>query len=251
MIGYQHKDARCGVRCLNGGLATSSAGRRLSSTPVSVESEGSLIMRRARRAGSVATAALIVAVMTSCTDGAQPSAPTGTTSTPTLSSPTPTNTTSATTPSATPQSDSEIAATAASTLLRSYFVAVDQVRQDADRPVTDLESVASGTQLTAQKNLLENQRERGLRQLGDTRVIEVTVESVNLDDPATAIVDVCWDVSEVDVVDGSGESVVSPDRKNAGWTRFTVTKAAGQPAPTDGWRVSGGSDLEQEPCVGS
>ena len=64
-------------------------------------------------------------------------------------------------------------------------------------------------------------------------------------------VDVCWDVSDVDIVDGDGKSVVTPERKDVGWTRFTVTNATWDTAPTDGWRVSGGSDLEKEPCVGS
>ena len=46
-------------------------------------------------------------------------------------------------------------------------------------------------------------------------------------------------------------SVVTPERKDVGWTRFTVTNATWETAPSDGWRVSGGSDLEKEPCVGS
>jgi hypothetical protein len=111
--------------------------------------------------------------------------------------------------------------------------------------------VASSTQLTAQKSLLESQRADGLRQLGDTRVAEVSVESVNLDEPATVIVDVCWDVSAVDVVNTSGTSVVSPERKDSGWTRFTVTNLTWESGSTDGWRVSGGSDLGDEPCAGS
>ena len=248
MNAHQGKDATCDVRCWDGGLATSSAGRRLSSTPDMVASEGSLIMRRARRAGSVATAALIVAVMASCASDDTTPLPTPSTSpAPTLTSPVPTTHTA--TP--TPPSDSEVAAEAATALLRTYFATVDRVRQDPQRPASDLDAVASSSQLTAQKGLLENQRVDGLRQLGDTRVIEVSVESVNLDDPATAVVDVCWDVSAVDIIDESDKSVVSPERKDLGWTRFTVTNTTWASAPTDGWRVSGGSDLEKAPCAGS
>jgi len=144
-----------------------------------------------------------------------------------------------------------MAADAVADLLRTYFATVDQVRQDPTRSASDLDTVASSSQLTAQKNLLESQRADGLRQLGDTQVAEVSVESVNLDDPATVIVDVCWDVSAVDVVDSRGTSVVTPERRDSGWTRFTVTNLTWEAGSTDGWRVSGGSDLENEPCAGS
>jgi hypothetical protein len=111
--------------------------------------------------------------------------------------------------------------------------------------------VASSSQLTAQKNLLKSQRDGGLLQVGDTKIVELNVESVSLDSPATALIDVCWDVSGVDIVDADGKSVVSPDRKDVGWTRFTVTNDKWDSAPTEGWRVSGGSDLENAPCAGS
>jgi len=136
-------------------------------------------------------------------------------------------------------------------MVRQYFETVGQVRQDPKRPASDLDAVASSTQLLAQKNLLKRQRADGLHQVGITQVVRLKVQSVSLDDPATAVIDVCWDVSGVDVVDRSGKSVVTPERKDVGWTRFTVTNAAWETAPTDGWRVSGGSDLEKEPCVGS
>ena len=89
------------------------------------------------------------------------------------------------------------------------------------------------------------------KSFGATKVVELKVESVSLDDPATAYVDVCWDVSGVDIVDADGKSVVTGERKNVGWTRFVVTNPEWQTAPTDGWRVSSGSDLEKEPCAAS
>jgi hypothetical protein len=136
-------------------------------------------------------------------------------------------------------------------MVRQYFETVGQVRQDPKRPASDLDAVASSTQLLAQKNLLKRQRADGLHQVGITQVVRLKVQSVSLDDPATAVIDVCWDVSGVDVVDGDGKSVVTPERKDVGWTRLTVTNATWETAPTDGWRVSGGSDLGKEPCVGS
>lgn len=203
------------------------------------------VMTYARRVTGVATAALTVVALGACSDGgndpaASPSASQSTSSSPTTA-----------TSSMTPPSESEIASESVSALVRHYFTTVDSVRQDPKRPETELDAVASSTELTAQKNLLRSQREDGLHQVGETKLVQVNVESVSLDDPATALVDVCWDVSEVDVLDEDGKSVVTPDRKVVGWTRLTVTNTTWTTTPIDGWRVSGGSDLEKAPCVGS
>jgi len=184
---------------------------------------------------------LLVALTACADDGNDPAAPG--TSAPSTPAPT--------TSSSTPPSESEIASEAASAMVRQYFKTVGLVRQDPKRPASDLDTVASSTQLLAQKNLLKRQRADGLHQTGITKVVKLNVQSVSLDDPATAVIDVCWDVSGVDVVDRSGKSVVTPERKDVGWTRFTVTNTKWETAPTDGWRVSGGSDLDKEPCVGS
>jgi hypothetical protein len=183
---------------------------------------------------------LLVALTACADDGNDPAAP-GTSA---PSTPAPTS-------SSTPPSESEIASEAASAMVRQYFETVGLVRQDPKRPASDLDAVASSTQLLAQKNLLKRQRADGLHQTGMTKVVKLSVQSVSLDDPATAVIDVCWDVSGVDVIDRSGKSVVAPERKDVGWTRFTVTNAKWKTAPTDGWRVSGGSDMEKEPCAGS
>lgn len=150
-----------------------------------------------------------------------------------------------------PLSDSEKASIAASSVLRRYFSTVDRARQDTSVPPADLDGVASSAQLAAQENLLRSQRDDGLRQLGETKMVEVQVESISLGMPATALIDVCWDVRDVDVVDSDGNSVVSPERKAVGWTRYTVTNDTWDSAPEDGWRVSGGADLKKAPCIAS
>lgn len=150
-----------------------------------------------------------------------------------------------------PSSDSDVASEAASATLRRYFETVDLVRQDPKRPASDLDSVASSTELAAQKNLLRSQRSDGLHQVGSTEVVKLTVQSISLDDPATVVIDACWDVTGVDVIDRRGKSVVTPERKNVGWTRLTVTNTKWKTAPSYGWRVSGGSDLDKTPCAGS
>lgn len=201
------------------------------------------MMARARATSALASAALLMAAMTSCSDGDLHEV--------TTRPAPPSNSHASRSDSSSLLSESEIASEAASNSVRQFFATVDLLRQTSKHPETDLEAVASSTELTAQKNLLTSQREGGLKQVGETKLVEVDVESVSLDSPVTAVVDVCWDVSAVDILDGAGESVVTPERSDVGWTRLTVTNESWNTEPTDGWRVSGGSDLEKEPCVGS
>ncbi|MFC6697267.1 hypothetical protein [Nocardioides daphniae] len=101
------------------------------------------------------------------------------------------------------------------------------------------------------RNLISGEREKGHRAVGNVELVQVNVESVSLDRPATALVDVCWDATDADVVDSNGTSIVSPDRKDVGWTRLTVTNTKWDKDPSGGWRVSGGRDLEKAPCASS
>jgi hypothetical protein len=155
-------------------------------------------------------------------------------------------------------SETVVASDAAATIVRTYYPTVDALRQDPERAAQELESVTASTQLAAQKKLLESQRKQRLHQVGNTKIIKLETRSISLDnsDPAagkvpTAIVDVCWDVSSVDVVDDSGESVVTPDRAAIGWTRFSVANYDWPSNPADGWRVAGGEDLKKAPCDAS
>lgn len=161
------------------------------------------------------------------------------------------------TPDPTPTSDTDVASYAAADTVRDYFSVLDKLRQDSGRSLDDLRKVATSTQLTTQSRLLENERAKKLRQVGDTELPDVKVESVNLDnsDPdagkvPTVMVDVCWDVSDADLVNASGKSVVSPDRVDMGWTRYTVANYDYQTDPMTGWRVASGKDLQQPPCDG-
>ena len=100
--------------------------------------------------------------------------------------------------------------------------------------------------------------DQGQRQTGTTAISELKVQSVNLDnsDPdagkvPTVVIDVCWDVSKVDVLDKSGKSIVSPTRPDTGWTRYTVANYDYAADPTGGWRVATGQDLKKTPCAAS
>lgn len=196
-----------------------------------------------------ATGALVlvaVAACASCSSDADPA-------------PSPTVDTSAsasTSPTASPTSASEAASAAAEDVVRRYFVVLDDLRQHPAKPERLLSSVATSTQLAAQKRLIASEREQGLRQVGATGIAEWTVQSVNLDnaDPSagkvpTVTVDVCWDVSGADLVDKSGTSVVSQNRASTGWTRYTVANYHWSENPAAGWRIATSQDLKQMPCA--
>jgi hypothetical protein len=137
--------------------------------------------------------------------------------------------------------------------MERYFTVLDELRTEPSSDLAKLETVATRTQLNAARTLVRTHRDRDQRQVGETRIAESTVQSINLDnsDPAagkvpTVVVDVCWDVSKVDVLDEDGKSIISPDRPDTGWTRYTVANYDYTANPTGGWRVANGQDLKQD-----
>jgi len=193
------------------------------------------------------TAALLLATATGCEADSED---------PPNTAPSSTEPATATT-SANP-SDSELASQSATTLVRQYYVVRDELRQQPDTPLGRLKSVATSTELQAQRTLFTSERERDLRQTGDTTISELKVQAVNLDnsDPEagkvpTVEVDVCWDVSAVDIIDAAGQSIVSPDRPDTGWIRYTVANYDWAADPSGGWRVATSQDLERAPCAAS
>ena len=205
-------------------------------------------MTIARGANALATAALLLAAVSACADEGSGIEPTANPS-PTPSSP------ASTTATPTPPTDTELASEAASAALRKYYAVRNKLRQDPDMPLRRLGSVAVSSELAAQQNLVKNEREAGYRQVGKTKVAQLAVQSVNLDnsDPTggkvpTVQIDVCADVSDVDFVDVSGESVISSERPDSGWIRFLVSNYEWDANPDGGWRVASSQDLEREPC---
>jgi hypothetical protein len=207
-------------------------------------------MTTSRGARAIAAAALLLVAMTSCAnDGQDPAA----NASPTPSSSTPTPTATATQPS-----DTELASEAASATLRKYYDVRNQLRQNPRRPLTLLDQVAISTELAAQKNLFKKERKQGLHQVGATKVAELEVQSVNLDNSnpkagkvPTVQIDLCFDVSEVDVVDADGKSVISLDRPDTGWIQFLVSNYEWETDPDAGWRVASSKDIERTPCEAS
>jgi hypothetical protein len=155
-------------------------------------------------------------------------------------------------------SPADTATADASALVRRYFAVLDAVRQSDSMPPSRLSSVMTSIELSTERRLVTRQRQQGLRQTGDTAVALLEVQSVNLDnsEPSagrvpTAMVDVCWDVSNADLVGKNGQSVVSPNRADRGWTRYTVANYYWATNPSGGWRVADGQDLKKAPCAAS
>ncbi len=198
---------------------------------------------------SWATGTLMLAAVSSC--GGSDTDP------PATAEPSSTSPSSPTT-SASPSSPSDAASADATDIVRNYFTVVDQLRSDPGADLKKLRSVATSAQLNAVTTLIDRSRDEGQRQTGTTAINELQVQSVTLDNSnpkagkvPTVVIDVCWDVSKVDVLDTSGKSIVSPDRPDTGWTRYTVANYKYAADPTGGWRVATGQDLKQTPCAAS
>lgn len=167
-------------------------------------------------------------------------------------------TSTAASPTPTPTSPSEVAAVGATRLIERYFSVLDRVRMEPAASLSDLKAVATGIQLGADANLIRGERKKGRRQVGVTTIVDLKVQSVNLDNSApdagrvpVVQIDVCWDVTDSDIVDASGKSVTDPGLPNRGWSRYMVANYRYAKAPSDGWRVASGKDLEQAPCSDS
>ena len=202
-------------------------------------------MTNSRGALSLATAVLLLVAGTSCAD--DDGDPTDPRSNPPASSPS--------TSSPTPTSPSESATAAATATVNDYYAIRNQLRRDPTQPLSRLKSVAISTELTTQQTLFKRERKQGLHQTGETKVVELEVQSVNLDnsDPQagkvpTVQIDVCFDVSGVDVLDADGKSVVTPDRPDTGWIRYSVANYEWDSDPDGAWRVASSQDIERTPC---
>lgn len=208
-------------------------------------------MTTTRGARALATAALLLVATSACTS--EPDSPS---SDPAPSSKTPSPTASA--PTSKPPSAEEVAAKAATETIRTYYAVRDELRQRPESSPSRLKTVAISTELAALRNLIKRERKAGLRQTGHTKIARLTVQAVSLDnsDPQrgkvpTVQIDVCYDVSDADLVDRSGKSVVSADRPATGWIRYSVANYKWRADPTGQWRVASSENVGRKPCAAS
>ncbi|WP_125777977.1 hypothetical protein [Antribacter gilvus] len=182
--------------------------------------------------------ALLLSLMAACTGPTDPTSdPTQTVSGSVSPSPAPS-----------PTSDRERAEQSARATVDRYYALLDDLASDGSQPLSRLDEGLTGGYLEAWRAELERSRNNGWTQKGGTRVVSVTTQGVTTspDGSATAVFDTCYDVSEVDVVDASGASVVPAERPDRGWSRLTMTSTN---FADDDWRVTAGETLEKEPCA--
>lgn len=154
-----------------------------------------------------------------------------------------------------PTTESELAAANAEALAREYYRVTDVVAKDPT-DLEPLESVATSAELIRLQNTFGPWAEDGWHQTGSVQVIDLTIQSVSLDDPdaeagagPTVQIDVCYDVTDVDVVDAAGESQVEADRSDRAWERLWVSNPDYSDDRTAGWLVADRETLERDPCA--
>ncbi len=108
----------------------------------------------------------------------------------------------------------EEALAAAEEAYTEYVGAVNQALASGGDELTDLESLASPEVADIQRQGFEEYRSGGLRAVGKITVDSFTLQGDWRDERVAFYV--CRDVSNVDVLDGSGRSVVSADRLDRG-----------------------------------
>lgn len=137
-------------------------------------------------------------------DGTSVAAPT---TPPVAMSPAPTPTVSA------PPKPEDVAAEQAKARYLDYLQVTDQVAQGGYTDLAAYDAVAIDPETGVL--LLEARQNAGLRSTGATEVVSLTVQSVELDPPGqypSIRLLACLDVSQVDLLDAAGKSLVPPDR---------------------------------------
>lgn len=134
--------------------------------------------------------------------------------------------------------------------MRKYVEVTDAVGQNP-KTVKELESVAISTELSVLKqNEFGQWQKKGWHQTGDTKIVGLQLTSMSLDNSApdkgkvpTAEFQVCVDVSDVDVVDRSGKSVITDARADQWTTKYGVANYSWKTDPQNGWRVAWSEDV--------
>ena len=173
-------------------------------------------MTSTRRAAQVALGVLALALAGCTGGGATPTA------TPTATSPSAVSSPPGPSVSVPTTSPEDAAAAKAEEVLRAYFRAQTQCLADPpNTPITCFDNVAIGTELKNMRNTLVSAQVMVTKVSGDITVVSVDREGVDLTNRVTetpptvptVTFNVCVDVSNYNIVDKDGKSVVPADRK--------------------------------------
>ncbi|KAB7740337.1 hypothetical protein GA707_19465 [Nostocoides sp. F2B08] len=196
---------------------------------------------------TAAVLALAAALLTGCSNPEPTPGPTS------AATPSPTGTPTTTTP--TSASPEEEATAAAEEVVREYFETVPRCLADPmNTEPSCFDDVAIGTELNDNRNSLIAAQQVESTASGTLEVVSIEPQSVDLThdqqasppDAATVIFEVCTDVSEFQIVDKDGNSLVPEDRDPRVRTNMGVLNYD-YPA-TDGWRVGFVEELEESTC---
>lgn len=111
-------------------------------------------------------------------------------------------------PTPAPLGDPESATSAVTAAAETLVAASNEVLQRGDGGIEGIESVATGFVEGEMRALAAERIQLGYKQVGTATVTSVTVQSIDLEgEPPTALLGVCVDTSDIDVVDSNGKSV--------------------------------------------
>lgn len=210
--------------------------------------------RRTTTAMSATAAALLLALAgCSSANGAaaplpRPSGSPAATTPSATASPTPSPTAQA---AVTPEEQAGAQAEAA---VRRYYAVINELGTNSTSdPLPALKQVMVSTGLLEAHKQVLLDRERQRRQVGETTIVSLVARAVDLTNTPTSQppivpivqVDVCYDVSGVDVVDAAGNSVVSADRVDRALEQLRVANY-NYPDPA-GWKVLE-TTVKNDPC---
>ena len=174
----------------------------------------------------------VAVALTSCTGG---------------SDPTPSITTSASGSASTasapvsPSSSADPAAGATGAVTR-WWALIDKGSQDPAVPISDLLKVSRGAAYQTWAQRAQAQRAKGWHQVGDTVLVSQSATKIaDLESHPAMSVQVCYDVSKVNMIDAAGKSVVSAERVPRAKASYVVAKY------DDGWFVVN-DETKGAPC---
>jgi hypothetical protein len=203
-----------------------------------------------RRVTAAATAAGLLVLTAACSTG-------GPEATEPTASPTPP---SAVTPSGSPTltpteslDPEEQAIQQAQVALRELYRVESELGSNPRASLRRLKAVAVSRELYEQQQQFRLMRQEGERIIGRAEILDMEVTDVGLTNkpkqqpPEIPFVEIelCYDVTDVSVVDDSGESVVLPSRRDRAKATYGVVNYDWPDA--NGWRV-GYSTVKGEPC---
>lgn len=167
--------------------------------------------------------------------------------------PSPSSTASPSQTASTPATPEEQAVAQAQQAVRSYWQVTDQLGVQANVDLDSLRTISTGTALNDARNQLLSQQKQGWKQVGSTRLVSMDATAVSfLNKPAQqppqvphVDLDVCYDVSGVNVVDTAGRSVVSAHRPDKALAKMGVVNY--QWPSTQEWKVAY-TTFTEKPC---